>query len=258
MKKILLIAAAVVLMLSSCSKDEGRVIPRKKLAKIYAEMLVMDQWIVSTSGMRTVADTSLVYEPIFEKYGYTAKDYRRSVDKYMDNPERYSRILRTTVEILDEKLKELEKEKARQEALARITRITTDFKVDDFVPYWSGSHYVRHYDSIDVVLDTAKRMYRLVPVSTRDTLYDGIRVIVGEKADSSAVDSLAVADTVKAVETVTPAEAVMPAEAVLPVEIVKTEKPEQPLKSVELDKPASTISGKNRKFVPFKKGVESK
>ncbi len=249
MKRILLIAAAVLLMLSSCAKDEGKVIPRKKLAEIYAEMLVMDQWITS-AGMRTAADTSLVYEPIFEKYGYTSVDYRKSVDKYMDDPERYSRILRTTVEILDEKLEELKKEQARQEALAKITKIKTDFKVEDFVPYWSGRHSVIYYDSLDVVIDSAKRMYRLVPVSTRDTLYDGILVIVQEKADSLAVDSLAVA--------VTPAEAVMPAEAVLPVEIVKTEKPEQPLKSVELDKPASTISGKNRKFVPFKKGVESK
>ncbi len=192
MKRILLIAAAAMLMLSSCGKDEGRVIPRKKLAKIYAEMLVTDQWI-SSNGMRTAADTSLVYEPVFEKYGYTSDDYRKSVDEYMDDPERYSRILRTTVDILDEKLEDLKKEQARQEALAKITRIKTDFKVEDFVPYWGDRQYVRYYDSIAVAVDTAKRMYKLVPVSKRDTLYDGVRIVVQEKVDTSAVDSLGLA-----------------------------------------------------------------
>ena len=53
----------------SCRKDEAEVIPRSKMAEIYAEMLVTDQWITTTPGIRMIADTSLVYEPILEKYG---------------------------------------------------------------------------------------------------------------------------------------------------------------------------------------------
>ena len=104
-----------LVFLASCGEREARVIPRGELAEIYAEMLVVDQWITATPGTRQMADTSLVYEPILNKYGYTSADYRLSVDKYMDDPERFSRILRTTVSIFDQRLKELERKKIEQE-----------------------------------------------------------------------------------------------------------------------------------------------
>ena len=84
-------------------------IPRSKLAKIYAEMFVTDQWVQSKPGLRTIADTSLVYEPILQKYGYDSDDYQYSIDHYMDDPERFSRILRTTAEILDKEIGALRK-----------------------------------------------------------------------------------------------------------------------------------------------------
>ena len=77
----------MLLSLVSCSGDDGKVIPRSKLAEIYAEMFVTDQWLMDTPGVRRLADTSLVYEPILRKYGYTSEDYRVSVDRYMDDPE---------------------------------------------------------------------------------------------------------------------------------------------------------------------------
>ena len=85
---------AVVVMAASCSKDRADVIPRSKMAAIYAEMLMTDQWINARTDVRRIADTSLVYEPILQKYGYSHKDYLKTVDKYMDDPERFSRILR--------------------------------------------------------------------------------------------------------------------------------------------------------------------
>ena len=89
------LALAMILTLASCIGGGDRVIPRAKLAEIYAEMFITDQWISGTHSVRRQADTSLVYEPILAKYGYTSADYRRSVDKYMDDPERYGRILRS-------------------------------------------------------------------------------------------------------------------------------------------------------------------
>ena len=56
---------AMILVFASCRRDEARVIPRDQLAEIYAEMLVMDQWIMTTPGVRLIADTSLVYAPLF-------------------------------------------------------------------------------------------------------------------------------------------------------------------------------------------------
>ena len=180
MKKVFLHIPAVLaalLLCFACSDDESKVIPRGKMAKIYAEMLVMDQWAVSDSRLRQKADTSLIYEPIFEKYGYDGEDYRASVEYYMNDPERFSRILRESADILDariEELKNLKQELMKQE---KINRLITDFDISDFYPYLSSEPYVHYYDSLAVELDTLST-YRLVSIERADTLYDCLRMIV--------------------------------------------------------------------------------
>ena len=186
---------AVVLFLSSCTGDGGKVIPRSKLAEIYAEMLITDQWISDTPGLRRTADTSLVYEPIFQKYGFTTADYRMSVDKYMDDPERFSRILRTTVQILDKKMVQLNLDREEQERLkalkARLERmkVKSNFKPEEFFPYLFDEPYVHYYDSLSVEPDSVLMVYRLSNIDRSDTLFDGIRIIVR--------DTAAVVDTIK-------------------------------------------------------------
>lgn len=189
-----------VLLLFSCGFREAKVISRKDMAQIYAEMLLTDQWIVTNPSMRRVADTSLVYEPILNRYGYTKEDYILSVNKYMDDPERYSRILRTTGEILDEKLsalndrkEQLEKEAALRRALEEI-RIEAEIDIAEYFPYLFDEPYVHYYDSVAVELDSMM-VYRLRNVERTDTVFDGIKVIV--KDTLAAGDSLALPDTVK-------------------------------------------------------------
>ena len=189
-----------VLLLFSCGFREAKVISRKDMARIYAEMLLTDQWIVTNPSMRRVADTSLVYEPILNRYGYTIEDYILSVNKYMDDPERYSRILRTTGEILDEKLsalndrkEKLEKEAALRRALEEI-RIEAEIDIAEYFPYLFDEPYVHYYDSVAVELDSMM-VYRLRNVERTDTVFDGIKVIV--KDTLAAGDSLALPDTVK-------------------------------------------------------------
>ena len=69
-----------VLFVISCGGKEGKVIPRGKLAEIYAEMLMVDQWIMSNPGNRHVADTSLVTSGNYERY-------------YTDDGKRYHHII---------------------------------------------------------------------------------------------------------------------------------------------------------------------
>ena len=57
-------ALAAAVLLWSCSSEEGRVIPRDKLSRIYAEMFVADQRIGQDRKARSMADTSYVYEPM--------------------------------------------------------------------------------------------------------------------------------------------------------------------------------------------------
>jgi hypothetical protein len=184
---IFLTAAVIAGISVSCGKDEAEIIPRSKMARIYAEMLVLDQWIVSTPGARMMADTSLVYEPVFEKYGFTSDDYRLSMDEYMNDPERYARILRSTSEILEKRIKDLEALQRLEQLRAALPKIKADFKAEDFFPYLYDEPYVHYYDSLSVEPDSVLWIYRLKNNVTADTIYDRIRMII--------LDSLAVSDT---------------------------------------------------------------
>lgn len=191
MKRSFLQIMAVCLSLSalfSCGGDEPVVIPRAKLSEIYAEMLVTDQWIISTPSVRQIADTSLVYEPILNKYGYTREDYNRSVGHYMDDPERFARIFRTTAEILDERIKELEIRK-QEEDRAEMRRLQAekfrpDIDPEELFPYVFKEPYVHYYDSLTFEPDSTA-IYRLLPVETADTVYDWVEMIV--KSDTVAL-----------------------------------------------------------------------
>lgn len=190
----IMIFAVSVFAFASCGKDEAEVIPRGKLAKIYADMMVTDQWIhQSAYSIRTVADTSLVYAPILERYGYDIDDYIKSVDHYMNDPERYSRIFRTAGEIIDKKLADA---KARQEILdrkARLPKIISDFKPEMHFPYLFDEPYVHYYDSLGIEMDSLTWQYCLVSVERADTIYDQLRMIVLDSVpdiDSAAVEIL--------------------------------------------------------------------
>ena len=171
---IVFLLAALVMLAASCRKDGAEIIPRGKLAEIYAEMLVTDQWIMTTPGVRLIADTTLVYEPILQKYGYDSDDYRKSIDYYMNDPERFARIFRSTVEIIDNQIAELKHEQAILDAIAKLPKVVSDFRVGDYVPYLDDEPYLHFYDSLDVVIDSATLMYGLVSIERSDTLFDGL------------------------------------------------------------------------------------
>ena len=100
---------ASLLLIISCGKKD-KVIPRKVMSQIYADMFMFDQWSQKHPECRRQMDTMLVYAPIIEKYGYTVDDYRESLVEYIKDPERFSRILRRTNNILESELKRARKE----------------------------------------------------------------------------------------------------------------------------------------------------
>ena len=104
-RNIILPLMLLLLLLASCS-ERARIIPQGKMAKIYAEMFVADQWVMVNPAVRKQADTSLFYEPIFRKYGYTFKDYNASVEHYLLDPDTYVKILTQTSQILDSRLEQ--------------------------------------------------------------------------------------------------------------------------------------------------------
>ena len=198
LQHIVVLLAAVV-MAVSCS-ERAEVSPRGKMAAIYAEMLMPDQWINSRPDVRRIADTSLVYEPILQKYGYDHQDYLKTVDEYMNDPERFARILRASGDIIEERLTDLRwelEQRNRLEALRkRIEAMTikSDFKAEEFFPYLFGEAYVHYYDSLVIEIDSVIQHYRFKDMPTTDTLYEGVRMI-------SPLDSLALADSLAAADS---------------------------------------------------------
>lgn len=195
----MMLAAMLCGLFASCRKDEAKVIPRAKLAKIYAEMLVTDQWITTTPGIRMIADTSLVYEPILEKYGFDSDDYRKSVEHYMNDPERFGRILRTSIEILDKRIVELEEVQKILDLKAKLPKIEADFHPEEFFPYFFDEPYVHYYDSIAFVPDSLLWIYRIISIERADTIYDQIRMIIRDTLATS--DSLAVKDSLSVIDS---------------------------------------------------------
>lgn len=166
---IALAGLLLLLLLPGCGR-RGRVIPAGKLADIYVDMFLADQWVSDNYSTRRVADTSDFYGPIFKAHGYTFKDYDRSVNHYLQNPEGYSRLLEKSADILEKRIKSLKDEQTRREKVEELERYLRenllprlDFEKDDSLLWRPDSLVV---DSLAV--------------------------------DSLAVDSLAVADSLAA------------------------------------------------------------
>ena len=190
---LVVLALAVGLSLASCGKKE-RVIPREKMAEIYAEMYVLDQWLDENRPLRREADTSLVYAPVLDEYGYTYDDYLNSVSVYMKDPTRYSRILRRTSEILGSRLTELKAEKKAQEdalkesrrldSLRNLIRLNVDSLMNSMVRTAPSDSLVTALDSLGFV------DFRFV--QTSDTTYDGPAMVIRRDSLAVAADSLTV------------------------------------------------------------------
>ncbi len=106
MRKLYIILAIILFTAVSCV--EHRTIPRKKLARIYYEMYLTDEAISSDRHLRRMTDSLHLYEPIFNKYGYTSDDYRYTVEVYLENPEKYRKIFDRTKAMLEKKRDELQ------------------------------------------------------------------------------------------------------------------------------------------------------
>lgn len=190
---LVVLALAVGLSLASCGKKE-RVIPREKMAEIYAEMYVLDQWLDENRSLRREADTSLVYAPVLDKYGYTYDDYLNSVNVYMKDPTRYSRILRRTSEILGSRLAELKVEKKAQEdalkesrrldSLRNLIHLNLDSLMNSMVRTAPSDSLVTVLDSLGFV------DFRFV--QTSDTTYDGPAMVIRRDSLAVVADSLTV------------------------------------------------------------------
>ena len=171
----------------------GRVIPRNKMARIYAEMLLTDQWINDNWAQNRSADTSFVYRPILRRYGYDEKDWRKSVSKYIKDPDRYSRILKKSAAMLEAREKELRLRLDLINAAERLEQETAGFIPERL--YWlAGMRNPDNFveDGLVFYVDSVGGSeWRFDPYRGYDTLFAGPVWKISLR-DSVSIDSLSV------------------------------------------------------------------
>lgn len=127
----MLAAVAVAFLLASCS-GKPRIIPRAVLTDIYADMFLADAWLTDHSSENKRADTSLFYDPIFARYGYTFEDYEASVDYYLKDPEKFAKVFRNAASKLRKDRDRYDRIVAQIRAAKEFNKIFKGYSVLDF------------------------------------------------------------------------------------------------------------------------------
>lgn len=171
-------------LFASC-KGRPRIIPRRVLTDIYAEMFLADQWLADHKDERSRADTMLFYDPIFKRYGYTFEDYDASIKHYLEDPEKFSKVFRDASNKLKDKRdffnRKIERLDKVREFNASIKGYSTkNFKADTFV--WRTPYK----DSLKQAFADSVRRDSLIRDSLR---LDSLR-IDSLRRDSIRLDSL--------------------------------------------------------------------
>lgn len=123
---IILLAAAV----SACGP---RVIPRDKMADIYYDMFMTDQLLREDLDLRRQADTMLVYEAVFNRYGYDTDDYLHSLRHYLRDPERFAQVLQQVSDRLQKDAESLVPVIEHLEWVSRFNDMEGDFPLDSIL-----------------------------------------------------------------------------------------------------------------------------
>lgn len=189
MRKLLLILIPAVLLLSLLSCDRGgRVIPKDDFAKIYARMLLVDQWVRENAPRR--ADTCLVYAPVLAEYGYDRDDYIASVRFYMADPESFGKVFTRVEKILQERIDELTYEERRRVYLDSLKAVIEAKEFRRVEVRLDRCRDSVRFDTVNVLIDsTGVYFWERLPL---DTVYYGPEWYVAPR-DSVLTDSLLVA-----------------------------------------------------------------
>lgn len=177
--KIVLPLMAAVLAVVSCDRG-GRVIPVRKMERIYREMLLADQWLAENPDKREMADTTWFYEPIFEKYGFTTEDYQKSVGRYLNDPKRYAEMMGRVEKDLRKELAAINAEIALEDRLQNeadsIAKVWKSVKAKPFISFMEVFEVDAMTDRVEFEKDSLE-VYRPVPV-VEDTVYHGPRLVI--------------------------------------------------------------------------------
>ena len=99
----------VLVLLLAVACRGPRVIPKDTMTDIYTDMFLADQMVRDADIPRAQMDTMLLYEAVFEKYGYDTEDYLYSLRYYLKDPERFGKVFENVTKRLEGEVEALKK-----------------------------------------------------------------------------------------------------------------------------------------------------
>ena len=99
----------VLVLVTVAACQNPRIIPKDTLTDIYEDMFFADQLVRERNLPQPQMDTLLVYEAVFNKYGYNTDDYLNSVRYYLKDPERFAKVFDEVNRRLEAKVKDLDR-----------------------------------------------------------------------------------------------------------------------------------------------------
>ena len=184
---------ALLLLVVAVAACRGpRVIPRAKLVDIYCDMFMADQQVRADDTPQRAMDTLLVYEAVFQKYGYDTDDYMHSLRHYLKDPERFAKVFEEVASRLEGQAKSLDPIIEHQDWVAQRMGAKRP-RIDSILAVFSkDSVYV---GLARVVRDSSRypAWFRLVGVQ-KDTLMVPVDSLKAP-ADTVAKDTVEVTET---------------------------------------------------------------
>ena len=181
MKRVLHI---VLILLAAVACRGPRVIPKDTLTDIYTDMFIADQMVRDGNIPTVQMDTMLLYEAVFEKYGYDTEDYLYSLRHYLQDPERFGKVFENVAKRLEGEVDALKKIVELRDRIA--SRLAAEYPLVDslLTPFSKESVFV---GLARVERDTSRypAWFRLVAVHE-----DTLMVSVDSLAARAARDSL--------------------------------------------------------------------
>ena len=189
----------IVLVLVAVAACQGpRVIPKSTLTDIYMDMFLADQLVRERNLPSFKMDSLLVYEAVFNKYGYDTDDYLYSVRHYLKDPERFAKLFEEVAKRLEGEVSALDKQIEYQQWLAVKRAIKYPLADSLLAPFSEEAVFV---GLARVERDTSRypAWFRLVAVQ-EDTLMVPVDSAEARKVRKERLDSLAaVKDSLAAV-----------------------------------------------------------
>lgn len=184
--------SAIVMMMVACGSKQGKIIPRGRFAQLYASLFKADAWLESHSDYRSKADTTNFYLPILESYGYTAEDYRRSLDHYLEDPYRFAKIIEESRKILEKEVDKLQLVVDAENNLENYIR-KGKYAARDQVMFDTLIARAGFTDRVDISMDEYGR-YVFNKVY-EDTSFFGPRLIIAEPDTTETAENLEIIRT---------------------------------------------------------------